>query len=582
MSKIGDLFVRLGLKKDDFSKGLKDAQKESTTFSNILKSLGKVGKIAFGSVAAAVSAVVVAIKGLENQNQRIYDSWNRMTAGMAASWDAFKTAIASVDFSHLLSNMREANRLARELYDAQDALGEIGTSYNISLSKQRETINNLRIQLQDATLSDEKRIEAGNKLLKIYQDLEKNPTRGLGNVSDKTLDQMAKKLGYNLKGATAESLNATRQQVENFFIWLGSETGESWNKAYSNASNAFQTQLVDFQARQAKLPETYQTLLKNYISKVGDKDRAKMEQAVTAYYEQQAKYSGETLRIQRQINSLKAKTTEDTPTPAPTSTASTRDTQAEAAARILQRAEDSAKSEIQLMYEKYSEEKALLEQYNLDTTALTSEYFRNIGKLIESGLDEIKNPLEDIEPIEVDLIDMSTSEYLLDEFIDDFDEQVKKAREITQEFRQAVIEGFSSSCEELMGQLMGLRDFNPGAIVQALITPLADLAIKTGEILISEGLGVEACKEALKSLNGYAAITAGAALVAIGAAAKAGLAALAKGGSATTTASTYGGSTSGGASTQNIETEMTIYVEGRISGNDIVVSGQKTLNSWNR
>jgi hypothetical protein len=263
------------------------------------------------------------------------------------------------------------------------------------------------------------------------------------------------------------------------------------------------------------------------------------------------------------------------------SSGSTSDPGAETAARILKRAQDSAKNEIQLYYEKYQEEKALLEQYNLDTTALTQEYFRNINGIIEKGLDDVIQPIKDLEPIEVDLIDMSVSDYLLDEFIEDFEDQVARAMEITREFREAVIGGFSDGCQELMSQLMGLRDFNAGAVVAALLDPLADMAVKQGEILIAQGLGVEACKKALESLNGYAAIAAGVALISIGAAAKAGLAALASGGSATTSASTYSGA-SGGVNTQNVETEMTIYVEGRISGSDIVISGQKTVNAWNR
>ena len=70
---------------------------------------------------------------------------------------------------------------------------------------------------------------------------------------------------------------------------------------------------------------------------------------------------------------------------------------------------------------------------------------------------------------------------------------------------------------------MGLEDLNAGRVVQALLTPLADMAIKEGEILMAEGVGVEACKEALESLNGIAAIAAGTALIAIGAAAKYGV-----------------------------------------------------------
>ena len=75
---------------------------------------------------------------------------------------------------------------------------------------------------------------------------------------------------------------------------------------------------------------------------------------------------------------------------------------------------------------------------------------------------------------------------------------------------------------------------------------------------------------------------AGGALVAAGAAAKAGLKALAAtGGKNTSTAASYSGS-AGSSGTQSIQTELTVYVKGTIRGSDIVLSGQKTVNSWGR
>ena len=94
-------------------------------------------------------------------------------------------------------------------------------------------------------------------------------------------------------------------------------------------------------------------------------------------------------------------------------------------------------------------------------------------------------------------------------------------------------------------------------------------------------MGIEAVKKALESLNGIAAMAAGAALIAIGTAAKSGLSALAQNGATSTTATTSG--YSGGGSWQNdIKTEMTIYVTGKITGNDIELSGQRTVNDWSR
>lgn len=69
--------------------------------------------------------------------------------------------------------------------------------------------------------------------------------------------------------------------------------------------------------------------------------------------------------------------------------------------------------------------------------------------------------------------------------------------------------------------------------------------------------------------------------MAAGAAASAGLAALAKNGGSATSSSTYQGG-GGAASTQTIKTELEVVVTGRISGRDLVLSGQRTVSENNR
>ena len=171
---------------------------------------------------------------------------------------------------------------------------------------------------------------------------------------------------------------------------------------------------------------------------------------------------------------------------------------------------------------------------------------------------------------------------MLNSMLDEMERAAERARQLSEDFHDAIISGFSAGCQELADQLFGLKEVNAGAIFAALLTPLADMAVKEGEILIAEGLGVEACKAALESLNGYAAIAAGAALVAIGVAAKAGLQALAGNGGASSYATTYNGGGSAGNQTQLIETELTIYVKGEIDGSNILLSGQRTSKDLDR
>lgn len=168
---------------------------------------------------------------------------------------------------------------------------------------------------------------------------------------------------------------------------------------------------------------------------------------------------------------------------------------------------------------------------------------------------------------------------------DEYQAWAARIREITQQLNEdlkaALVYGISDSLQMLTDQLFGLTEINPGAIFSALLTPLADTVVRAGELILAQGVAVEAFKDSLASLQGIPAIVAGTALISLGAAAKSGLQALANGGGATTTAAAYSGS--GGSSVSGIEaTELTIHVEGRLKGNDIVISGQKTIAAWGR
>lgn len=249
---------------------------------------------------------------------------------------------------------------------------------------------------------------------------------------------------------------------------------------------------------------------------------------------------------------------------------------------INKRAEDSAKSEVQLLNEKYDQEKALLQQYNIDTTALTKEYYKNLFAILDKGIDEELSKLTDIEPVELDLIDTSDIDAELEAFLEQLEEAQRRAEEATYAFAEAISGGFSDACQELMDQLIGLSEFNPGAVVQALLTPLCDLAVKAGEIIMAEGLATIAAKSALETfgITGWGAVAAGAALIAAGTAAKAGLSALASSGSANT--STYTGNQAETTQTQNIESELTVYVKGTLRGSDIVLAAERTQTNWSR
>ena len=567
MGKIGDLWVRLGLKKDDYTRGLKEAQREGEGFGKSVAALGSKAKIAFAAVAAAVTGVIAAVKDLAKQNQALGDAWNRMSSGMAASWDTFKTAIATMDFTNLLSNMREANRLARDLYNAKDALGEIGSAYDISYGQQAAEINQLRIDLADATKSDKERLEAGEKLLKIYKQLEANPTRGLANVSDAEVDRVAQKLGYNLKGASKDALDATRNEVKDFFVWLGSEAGAAYNEAAQKVAQqvgGLDSSLGQTFMRNAANNgmERFAQLAVAYNKNVNDKTRNEMAAAVRASGEQNARFLEETRRIQTQMNTIRSGM-DGGPSGGPSGAQTQVDLLAQQLALI--REESAELAEVREADEQLAD--LANEQY---------EAWRQTADL------------PPIQPFDNETLRLfEEGNQALEDYWGNLDKVKEKSEELAKAISEnlvtAIEDGLVGSFNALADVLAGVTDGGMEQVVKALLEPLADMAIKAGTLIMMSGTAIEALKKSLVGFFGGSAVVAGAALVAVGVAAKAGLAAIGNRASSGTGISSVSSSASPyGGATGVQSAELVVRVEGEVKGSSIILSGQNTVKEWNK
>ena len=105
-------------------------------------------------------------------------------------------------------------------------------------------------------------------------------------------------------------------------------------------------------------------------------------------------------------------------------------------------------------------------------------------------------------------------------------EQQQRIQEGAEMMSQALNSGITAGIGELANLIAGVEGANVGNVVKALLSPLADACISAGTMIMATGKAVEAFKASLKNLNGSAGIVGGAALIAIGLAAKAGLAAI--------------------------------------------------------
>ena len=553
MSKIGDLFIKLGLKKQDFDKGIDEAENQVKGFSLSTKAMATAAAAAWAAVAAAV---VKFAKDAVKMTQTWGDQWNVTMAGVKGAYSAFVRQLASGEgFDNLFANMREAARVARETAKALDEVFERTVSGDYRTAQIDSQVADWEKVLRDVSQKDQwehaaaeiKRLQS--EKYGILMDINKQDTQAKKDI-------LKSQTGLNDYWTDYFTLNynANREAIQKAQAYLDQIAEARKDAASTSLSGSEGLKAADAAVDQIERSTDLQTKIVARALKLYNKSNDEIVKAYADAATNQVKLESQmkhaTDMADRKLGRLAADDTGSTGTV------------------ITKQAEESVDS-LKVLEEALDradrKRKALMESHE-DVVPVTVDVF---------GIDA------DMEAIDEEL-DAATES--IQEHYEMLNQQREQWADLMQGFRDAIVDGFADACEELMNQLMGLKDFNPGAVVQSLLTPLAEMAEKAGAIIMAEGFATLAAKSALETFGatGWGAVAAGAALIAAGAAAKAGLAALAKGGSSGASATTYGGSGGGGTTTQDIQTELTITVEGRISGGDIVLAGQKTLNSWNR
>ena len=568
MSKIGDVIVKMLLKSDDYEKGLQRSKKATQDFS---KSITKGFTAGIGKVTALVAAIAGIAKTLDkvaNANQTFGDKWHSFTSGLKGAWDEFARSVASWDFSHLFSRLSDASAAARELYGAMDAMGEIMTAYNIGSAKQAKHLAELRVAMNNKNLDLDTRIEKAREYLNIMEQLESLPLRGLSRVSDKTIEKTMKQMGISFDGLTKKQVAEAKESFISFFEWLGTAEGQAYNdglvaamKSRGNALNRmFENNAKKQPGYQGDTDNAVDRWLQNrkahdagkvaggaqwfdwlyqYNEKVSDTDRTALEDAVVNYFKAEAAFDETTRRVQTLLNNL-----------------------------LYERDKPAKPTAEELKAEKAKKQAAELR-------AAVSE-IKDIPFEVNQAAKAIKMP------------DVITDEWVkrnkerADEFLAQLEDFRQKVESIQKSFGAAIDRGIVNSIDILTEAIGSGEEIDGGAVVKALLSPLADACIEAGLLIMTTGKGVEALRDSLATglaTGGISAIAAGAALMAVGAAAKVGLAAIGRGQSAGSTTTSAAAATN---TTQTINSELTITVQGTLRGSDIVISGQRTLNSWAR
>lgn len=159
---------------------------------------------------------------------------------------------------------------------------------------------------------------------------------------------------------------------------------------------------------------------------------------------------------------------------------------------------------------------------------------------------------------------------------DKLKKEEERANQIAQGFQNAFVNVLGNSVEHLTDIIAGTGKLDTKQMVAALLMPLADMAISAGTIILTSGKAITSLVTAMSNpATAPGAIAFGAALVAVGIAAKAGLKALAKGGGGGTQTSGGASFTGGSGGFLPKMDSKPVEVFGKISGADILLSSER-------
>ena len=252
MGKIGDLWVRLGLKSDDYKKGMKDAQKETSSFSSGLGKL-KAGAIAvWAAIGAAVTKFATDFIGASNA---MNDAWEQTMSKMKASYHNLITGISantkkdkgwwlrlftpnSAEGQQLGASAKAAGDAAQEMTKAFDAEFDLVNSVKLQKAMIQEELNDLYVKMRDTPLSPADRQAAAERYKALLQPLADAEVRIYGNMME-----MASKAWQAGAGLSREYSSA---EIKDFFANYGIDP-EGTAAKYSELASVYENRKGDEQ-----------------------------------------------------------------------------------------------------------------------------------------------------------------------------------------------------------------------------------------------------------------------------------------------------------------------------------------------
>ena len=301
MGKIGDIWVRLGLKKDGYSRGIDEAKKETQGFG---ASLGKMKAGALAIWAAIGTAVVSFGKQMINATNRIGDAWNHTTVQMKAGWDVFLQSLSTWNWDNFIGRIKESAAAAKELQSALDFEFEATNSINLQKAMYSEELAQLQIEMRNATKSYEDRAAAARKYLSIVEPIYQQEIDLRKQLMDANLSKW-------LAGSGLEDNETNRANLASFLVDYGKNQeliDAVTNYNAKDVSKEVWEAARDYIYRYAEETGNYAVaaMAEIYETMRGDNDTQPLVDSITAYYNALSAFDAETRRVQSSLNTALA------------------------------------------------------------------------------------------------------------------------------------------------------------------------------------------------------------------------------------------------------------------------------------
>lgn len=184
MGKISDIWVRLGLKKNEYDKGMDDAAKKTEQTGGKMSKMLSAAKAGWAALGAAVMAFG---REMINATNKVGDAWAHTMAEVKGGWQSVLADISNYkpDFSslrgffknewswikNLFGNAKEAGDAAREMSKAFDAEFELTNSLKIQRAKISGELADLQVEMRNMALSPEARMAAVERYRALLEPL---------------------------------------------------------------------------------------------------------------------------------------------------------------------------------------------------------------------------------------------------------------------------------------------------------------------------------------------------------------------------------------------------------------------------